>query len=134
MHIYQKIIERGLWEPGNTAISFIKNDLQVDKYTYQQMFEIADSFVAKFDSYGLLKKQKVAIIAPNSPYWVFSHLALAKAEMVSVLIDVNLPKKEMLELLGKVEVDLILTEQNTYENKLKDSINVLCLNIYTIFI
>lgn len=130
MHIYQKIIERGLWKPETTAVSFIRNDLSVEKYNYQQMFEIADNFVAKLNGYGVLKKQKVAIIAPNSPYWVFSHLALAKAEMVSVLIDVNLPKKEMLELLNKVDIDLILTEETTYNHKLKDNIEVLCLNIY----
>ena len=39
-----------------------KNDLSVEKYNYQQMFEIADSFVAKLNAYGVLKKQNHIVL------------------------------------------------------------------------
>lgn len=114
-------------DSGARAISFLKKDRSVNEYSYKDLFYNVEKYSKKLQQISC-EKIKVGLIFPNCPEWVFTYLAVKNSNMISVLFDYNLPKKDLEILINNTELDVVITTQNIYNKKLKD-ISVLCLDV-----
>ena len=94
-------------DSNKKAISFLKKDLSIDEYSYKDLFSNVEKYTKKLQSISQ-NKIKVGFIMPNCPKWVFAYLAVKNSNMVSVLFDYNLPKKELEILIKNTELDMVI--------------------------
>ncbi|MDR2572077.1 MAG: acyl--CoA ligase [Oscillospiraceae bacterium] len=116
-----------------TAITYIRNDDSKTLFTFGDIFKSIRSAKEKFNDIGLCPGDRVAIIAPHSPFAIMAGLSLAYSNITSVLIDASLPAEEINRLLEQSDVRATLATSDIYggfEKALKADIPM--FNIMTI--
>jgi len=91
------------------AITYMRDDDSKECYTFGDLFRIITQGAECFAKFGLYPGDRVAIISPHSPYAVMSSVALAYANITSVLIDAALPMEEIVRLLAFSDVRAVFT-------------------------
>ena len=89
-----------------TAICFQK-EFRADKITYQELGQLAQKAAAFLKENGLKKKDKVAILGPNSPQWVIAFFATLMTGGVAVPIGVRSTESLIFKLIKKVKPKII---------------------------
>jgi len=98
-----------------TAITYLQNNGSKTCFTFGKIFRYILSAKAQLETIGIRSGDRVAIIAPHSPYAIISGLLLAYINNTSVLIDATLPHEEINRLLELSDVSAILTVYDTYD-------------------
>lgn len=98
-----------------TAITYLKDDGFDEKILFEDIGKYFLSFSLILKKMGLIPTDRVAIIAPHSPWTVLTGMALAHSGITLVLIDASLPKEEIRNLLMFSEVKAIFTFESVYE-------------------
>lgn len=98
--------------------------MEYKEYTcnWKELDVITDQLAMKYLNFGIHKGTHVGIFAPNSPNWVFTYLALAKIGAVSVLINYNYKKKELLSIVNYSNIEYLCYGDKYKENDLIDII------------
>lgn len=127
MNLYNKVVANGV-SKEMPAISFLKKDLNLLSFTYGDLLNSVNKRAETLLGFVGNDRRKIAIIAPNSPFWVFTYISINKINNIAVMIDCNLPKSEIETLLKNTEVDIVATTSQIFQDKLSDS-EILCLDI-----
>ncbi|MDR2568848.1 MAG: AMP-binding protein, partial [Oscillospiraceae bacterium] len=98
-----------------TAITYMRNDGSKTLFTFGEIFKQIKAAKEKFEKIGLQKGDRVAIIAPLSPFSVFTLFSLAYANITAVLIDASLPPQEIDRLLTYSDVRSVFTVPAIFE-------------------
>ena len=88
-------------------------------YTYRDVFENIKSLVAFFENLGIGKKDRIAILGPNSPNWVISYLATTYMGATAVPVLHDFSPDEVNSILEHSEARAMLVSSNLYSNKAK---------------
>ncbi|MDR2599508.1 MAG: acyl--CoA ligase [Oscillospiraceae bacterium] len=99
-----------------TAITYMRNDDTKTLFTFGEIFNQIKTAKEQFEKIGLQKGDRVAIVAPHSPFAVIVGLSLAYANITTVLIDYALPTEEINRLLEFSDVRSVFTVADIYDN------------------
>jgi len=72
--------------------------------------------------YGIMQKEKIAIIMSNRPEWMYYHFGCLKYGSVSAPVNTAMSTHEMIEIFERSGIDHLIIEQDAYE-KIKKQIN-----------
>lgn len=78
------------------------------RYSYAELKAEADLMSARLHDLGLRRGDKIAILMPNRPEFLFCWLGAAQMGMVAVMINTRLRREEIAYQLGQSECDAIL--------------------------
>lgn len=92
---------------GNKKYIFFNNLV----YTYSQAEKICNKISRVLAFSGIKKRDRVAIMMENSPYFIFSIFAIAKAGGIVVPINTFLKDKEVSYIIGNCEATAIFTSE-----------------------
>ena len=81
-------------------------------WTWNRFSEAVERFALYFQSKGISRGDRVALIATNSDTYAISFLAIARLSAAAVTINCELSSREILEILDKVRPKLILCSQD----------------------
>lgn len=110
------------------------NSVQITKQiSYGEVKNIIDSIEAEFEILGIIKRSKIAVIAPQTGSVVVLTLALAYLGYINVPIDASLPIEEQVRLLETVEADAVFTTSELYQQLLQYSDSISFFEIGTNF-
>ena len=98
-----------------TAITYMRDDGTKTLLTFGEIREQVLKAQGVFESIGLRKGDRAAIIAPSSPFSLIAVLSLAYGNITSVLIDSSLPTEEINRLLEFSDVRAVFAVPNIYE-------------------
>ena len=116
-----------------TAITYLRNDDSRTLITFNDIIKFAKDAKKRFDDVGLQSGDRVAIIAPHSPFAIITGLSLAYSNVTSVLIDASLPFEEITRLLNLSDVRAIFTTSDIYDSFDKEVvINIPVFDVVTI--
>jgi long-chain acyl-CoA synthetase len=89
--------------PDGTAVKFSDQS-----FSYAELYDIVEGFVAILGDRGIHRSSKVAMILPNSPEFVVSFFSLASIEAMAVPLNPDLKDGELLYYLSEAEIEHIL--------------------------
>lgn len=99
----------------NTKAAFTYlRDTKDEVITFNQVKKYLQNRKKDFEDIGLLVGDRVAIIAPHSPYNILTSFALSYFGTTVVLIDTSLPIEEQEKLLSFSDVRAIFTTEEIY--------------------
>lgn len=101
MGIYNVIYKNNKSNQNKLAVSITMDSGQKRAYTYSELFQAVDRYVAYLETYGVLKGDRIVIVSENVPEWNIAFLAIMKLKCTAVLIDASLTKEEILDLVEK---------------------------------
>jgi len=93
----------------------MRNDDSKTLFSFRDIHKSIIKAQETFTQAGLCKGDRVAIIAPHSPYAIIAGYALAYSNITTVLIDVSLPIEEINRLLEFSDVRAVFTVSETYD-------------------
>ena len=101
----------GLFEKysSKTAITYLKDDDSMVKYSFSNIKEIIYSVGEMFQNCGIYAGDRVGIVIHHSPYGVIAGMALAYCNITMVPIDATLPTEEINKLLSFSEISGLFT-------------------------
>ena len=91
----------------SAIVALRKRDIEV--WSFTQLADCAQRLASGFAHAGLLPGMRVLLIAPNSPEWIVSCLALLAATVVPVPVDAQLGDNELRHVLHDSEATWVLT-------------------------
>jgi len=94
---------------NKTAITYLQNNGSKTIYTFEELYKRVRTAKVQFADIGMLPGDRAAIVAPQSPFVFYTVIALAYANITSVLIDSSLPVEEIERLLAISDVRAIFT-------------------------
>ncbi len=97
------------------VFSYLKDDQTILSIYYGSLFNYIKSIEENLNHVGVKKTNRVAIIAPNSPYAVIAGTALAYAGCTAVMIDASLPVEEIRRLLEESDVTAAFVDESLRE-------------------
>ena len=97
------------------VFSYLKDDQTILSIYYASLFNYIKSIEENLNHVGGKKTNRVAIIAPNSPYAVMAGTALAYAGCKAVMIDASLPVEEIRRLLEESDVTAAFVDESLRE-------------------
>ncbi|MEW6518711.1 MAG: AMP-binding protein [Thermodesulfobacteriota bacterium] len=91
--------------------------------TYGELFDRLVSTASVLQSSGIRKKDKVAILAENSPNWAIAYLAAIRLGAIVVPILPDFPEADVRHILTDAKVKILFTTQRQIEKiyELRDS-------------
>ncbi|RJX25456.1 MAG: long-chain fatty acid--CoA ligase [Desulfurivibrio sp.] len=91
--------------------------------TYGELFDRLISTASVLQSSGIRKKDKVAILAENSPNWAIAYLAAIRLGAIVVPILPDFPEADVRHILTDAKVKILFTTQRQIEKiyELRDS-------------
>lgn len=98
-----------------TAIKFMRNDESIEAMTFSQLGEFFRTAQRITAEKGLVKGDRAAIIAPLSPFSVFTGIALTYCNITVVPIDSTLPPEEIQKLIDFSDVKAVFTTEQLYK-------------------
>ncbi|MCH5272682.1 MAG: AMP-binding protein [Lachnospiraceae bacterium] len=110
---------------NKTAVTYMRNSGEDNKVSYNDMHVFISNAVKEFETLGLTRSDRAAIIAPHSPWTVLMGMALTYYGVTIALIDASLPQKEIEKLFVFSDVKALFTTQKIYDcfdKKVIDSI------------
>lgn len=114
--IYRKRIDAVIQHFAHkTAVRYMRNDESIEEMTFSQIGEFLRTAEKKITEKGLVKGDRVAIIAPLSPFSVFIGIALTYCNITVVLLDATLPSEEIQKLVEFSDVKAIFTTEQIYK-------------------
>ncbi|MCL2024118.1 MAG: acyl--CoA ligase [Oscillospiraceae bacterium] len=102
------------------AITYMRDDGSKTDFTFGEIFQRVRAAKEQFAAVGLRPGDRAAVISPHSPFAVFAGVALAYANITSVLIDPTLPKPQLNKLIVTSDLRAIFTIPEIYENRNKE--------------
>lgn len=99
-----------------TAFTYMRESGKDETISFEKMGDYLLGRSKIYSEMGLEKADRVAIIAPHSPYTVMTGMSLAYCGIVMVLIDASLPLEEIEKLINFAEVRAIFTTEEIYRN------------------
>jgi long-chain acyl-CoA synthetase len=115
----QQFIERLEFVCGKyadkAAITYLRSNHTKEDFSFREILERVQAARGQFARIGLRPGDRVAIIAPHTPFTVMAGFALAYANITTVLIDAALPPEEMNRLLAFSDVHAVFTTPAKYE-------------------
>ena len=100
---------------AKVVFSYLKDDQTILSIYYGSLFNYIKSIEENLIHVGVKKTNRVAIIAPNSPYAVIAGTALAYVGCTAVLIDASLPVEEIRRLLEESDVTAAFVDESLRE-------------------
>lgn len=97
-----------------TAITYMRDNGQITKTTFEQMLKGFDMMTMLMEDIGVVSGDRVAVISPHSPQSVLAALGLAYTNITTVLIDASLPISEINRLLSYSDVQACFTTDKLY--------------------
>ncbi|WP_143343743.1 class I adenylate-forming enzyme family protein [Coxiella burnetii] len=97
-NLLEALEKTGKKYPQQIALTIQRDDQQVN-YGYQRLLEKVDEFAARFKSANIQSGQRVVIISQNHPEAIVAYFAILKCQATAALIDINLPKKDIVQLI-----------------------------------
>ena len=97
-----------------TAITYLRDNSTKALLTFSMIHSHVIDAENYFRSINLCSGDRVAIIAPHSPYAIIAVFALAYSNITGVLIDATLPTEEINRLLEYSDVRAAYTSSATY--------------------
>lgn len=94
------------------------------------MFEKIELCYNNLEKLNLKKGYRIGIIAPSSPEWIISYLAIQKMNATAVLLDYSLEKDETLKLVEKSDLRAVILSENV-KQKLGIIPNMPNINIHS---
>ena len=119
MDIYNSILKTNQNHKYRQAISMTLASGEVRKYTYEVLFDEADTYARKLIDAGITRGDRVILVAENSPAWQIAFLAIMQVQATAVLIDPTLPEDALAECIQKADARCIFTS-STVKEKLGD--------------
>lgn len=98
-----------------TAVKFMRNDESIETMTFSQLGEFFRTAQRITAEKGLVKGDRAAIIAPLSPFSVFTGIALTYCNITVVPIDSTLPPEEIQKLIDFSDVKAVFTTEQLYK-------------------
>jgi acyl-CoA synthetase (AMP-forming)/AMP-acid ligase II len=84
------------------------------RLTYQQLNQLANQMARHLSHNGITRGKKVAILAKNNEYFLFSYFSLLKLGAIPVPVNVQFTNEELNTIFNRLEVDGLL-----YQNQFK---------------
>ncbi|MEG0370696.1 MAG: AMP-binding protein [Clostridium sp.] len=98
-----------------TAIIFSRESDDKEYYRFKDIMDYVLKLSNKLKEFNILKGDRVAIIGPNSPWWITSLYSILEIDATSVLIDASLPEDEINRLINKSDVSAIFINEEIYK-------------------
>lgn len=90
------------------------------QWTYQEIKDLTDKAAKGFQKMGVEKGTKVALVLPNSPYYLVNYFGILKAGGTVVNMNPLYTAEEMVPILEDSETDLIVSiDKGEVEKKVK---------------
>ncbi len=104
-----KLLDNSVSKYGdNEAIVYVDRDLRL---TYREFSQLVDKLAKGLMALGVEKGEKVAIWAPNVPYWIALQFATAKIGAILLTVNTHYKSSELEYLLSQSEAEnLFLVE------------------------
>lgn len=115
MNIFDAIWNKNVGNGQKQVMSITTDVGEHRAYTYTQMFEAAEHFMAALVAAGVTAGDRVVIAAENSPEWDIAYLAIMKLHCTAALVDASLPKTELLKLVDLSDARCVFTSPNVME-------------------
>lgn len=94
--------------PDNEFVVYVDRDL---RFTYKQFVKIVDDLAKGLMAIGIKKGEKVAVWAPNVPFWIALQFATAKIGAILLTVNTHYKLSELKYLLSQSESEnLFLVE------------------------
>lgn len=122
MNLYSSILKRNQNHKHHQAISMRMASGEVRKYTYEALFNGADVYAKKMINAGIVKGDRITIVAENSPQWQMAFLAIMQIQGTAVLIDPSLSDELLKQSIEQADVRCIFTSI-TVKEKLGEGTN-----------
>lgn len=87
--------------------------------SYARLWETSDQIAAGLLQQGVKPGEHLAILAPSSPSWVATYLAILKASAVVVPVDKDLKDSELRHVLGHSDSRILFTTEQYLETILE---------------
>ncbi len=107
MNLYSSILKTNQNHKHRQATSITMASGEVRKYTYEALFNEADVYAKKMIDAGIVKGDRVVIVAENSPQWQMAFLAIMQIQGTAVLIDASLPEEALKEMIEQADARCI---------------------------
>ena len=98
----------------NLVSNYMNNGRRVD-LMYSRLKQQIDDFAPVKEEYGLRDGDRVLLITPSSADAFISFETLACNHLTVVVADPNLPKDELIRLIGEVQVSAVFTDKKHFE-------------------
>ena len=72
---------------GNDEVFVYRTGIRKFEFTYRQLYDLSLQMVSYLSQQGIKKGDKVAIWAPNSPFWAFSYFGILLTGAIVIPID-----------------------------------------------
>ncbi|MCQ2509250.1 MAG: AMP-binding protein [Lachnospiraceae bacterium] len=102
------------------AITYIKKNGTLEELSYIQMKEKVLERAKTYESRGIRRGDRIAVLIPICPDAYLSILTLAYMGVTSVILDCNLHKEELGRLLEDADVSGIITTYSLFETKMAE--------------
>ena len=96
-------------------LTYIKSDGTQDDITYRSFGLKCELLMQKFQKSILHRKDRVLLLTPMSPFGCIAVTALAISELVSVVLNPQLPEEELDSLVKKSDISGIVCDEEIYQ-------------------
>ena len=86
-----------------------------EPYTYRNFHRRILALATKLQKEGIVKGDRVAILAENSDYWGMAYLAIVRLGAIAVPILPDLPESDVHHILNEMKVNIVFTTQRQVE-------------------
>lgn len=107
----------GTWKDKKEKVflSYIKSDGTKEELSYQSFGQKCESLAGRFRKSTLCRKDRVLVLTSMSPWGCMAVTALAISEVVSVVLNPNLPEEELDSLVDKADISGIVCDKEIYQ-------------------
>ncbi len=119
MQKIDQIIQASCLKHSNRVAFKHKVNGQWKDVSYGRFWSNVEKLTAGLQQLGIKEMSHVAILAPSSPRWVTSYLAILHAGCVAVPIDKELKAAELRHILGDADAQAIITGQAQFDTLLE---------------
>lgn len=96
-------------------LTYIKSDGTEDDITYRSFGLKCELLMQKFQKSMLRRNDRVLVLTPMSPFGCIAVSALAISELVSVVLNPQLPEEELDSLVKKSDISGIVCDEEIYQ-------------------
>ena len=97
-------------------LTYIKSDGTKEEITYQAFGQKCELLARRFGESTLCRKDRVLVLTSMSPWGCMAVAALAISEVVSVVLNPNLPEEELDSLVDKADISGIVCDKEIYQD------------------
>lgn len=99
------------------AITYYKVTERTEECSFLELKQRVDNLIHAYESLGIIRGDRVAVLIPLCPNAYIDILALACMGCTSVVLDINLNNEELKHVLDNADVSLCITTQKIYTEK-----------------